>query len=53
MDPFVLAFYAVVCAGLGAAGPRLGRLWLRLAIGAVVGLSAAALLPVLRAALEI
>ncbi len=48
MDPVTLGYYAAVCAALTAAGPRLGRLVLRLAIGAGVGLVAAALLPLLR-----
>lgn len=53
MDPVSLIFYAVVCGALGAAGPRLGALPARLAVGAVVGVLAAALLPGLRAAIGI
>ena len=53
MDPVTLLFYALVCGGLGAAGPRLGRLWVRIVIGAAVGFGAAAALPWLRAALQV
>lgn len=48
MDPVTLAFYAIVCAGLGLVAPRLGSPTLRLAIGAAVGITAAALLPGIR-----
>ena len=53
MDPVTLLFYAIVCGLLGAAGPKLGRLWARLAIGAVIGVTAAAMLPLLRGLLQI
>ena len=45
MDPTTLTFYAVVCGTLSAVAPRMPRLPVRLAIGAVVGLVAASLLP--------
>jgi hypothetical protein len=45
MDPVTLVYYAAVCGTLGAASPWLGRLPVRLAVGAVVGLIAASLLP--------
>lgn len=45
MDPITLTFYAVVCGTLSAVAPRMPRLPVRLAIGAVVGLVAASLLP--------
>mgnify|MGYP000218152339 CR=1 FL=1 len=48
MDPVSLGFYAVVCGLLGWAGPWLGRAWMRLAVGALVGIVAVALLPWLR-----
>jgi len=48
MDPITLAFYAIVCGLLGALAPSIPRLPLRLAIGAAVGIAAAALLPILR-----
>lgn len=51
MDPVALVFYAIVCALLSLAGPRLGRPLVRLGIGALVGVLAAALLPTLRVAL--
>ncbi len=48
MDPVTLGFYASVCAILGLAGPRLGGPLARLGIGALVGLAAAAVLPLVR-----
>lgn len=48
MDPYTLGYYAIVCAALGAAAPRMGRLPVRIVIGTVVGLIAAAALPWLR-----
>jgi hypothetical protein len=51
VDPFVLTFYAVICAGLSWAAPNLGRPAVRLGVGAVVGVLAAALLPTVRASL--
>ncbi|AHM03189.1 hypothetical protein roselon_00771 [Roseibacterium elongatum DSM 19469] len=51
MDVTALAFYAAICALLSLASPRLGRPFVRLAVGAVVGLAAAALLPILKGAL--
>lgn len=53
MDITALIFYALVCALLSMASPRLGTPVKRLAIGAVVGIAAAALLPVIRTALAI
>ncbi len=53
MDPITLGFYAIVCGGLSAVAPRVPRLPLRLAIGAVVGLAAASLLPFLKGAMNI
>ncbi|WP_425100366.1 hypothetical protein [Tropicibacter sp. S64] len=51
MDIVSLGFYAMVCGLLGLAGPKLGRAPMRLAIGAVVGVVAVTLLPVMRGAL--
>ena len=48
MDPITLIFYAIVCGALGLAGPSLGRPVVRLGIGALVGIVAASLLPLLR-----
>lgn len=45
MDPVSLGFYATVCGLLGLAGPRLGTAPFRLAIGALVGVVAVAVLP--------
>lgn len=47
MDPISLTFYAVVCGLLSLVAPNLGGMVPRLAIGAVVGVVAATLLPVL------
>lgn len=51
MDPITMTYYAAVCAALGAGAARLKALPLRLAVGAAVGVVAAAALPGLRAAL--
>ena len=48
MDPFALLFYAIVCGCLSFAAPKLGGRLQRLAIGAGVGVVAAALLPFIR-----
>lgn len=48
MDPVALVFYALVCGILSLASPRLGTPFLRMAIGAAVGIAAAFLLPVLK-----
>ena len=49
MDPVALAFYAVVCGVLSLAAPSLGGRVMRLAVGAVVGVVAASVLPLLNA----
>jgi len=51
MDPVSLAFYALVCALLSLFAPRLGGRAVRLIVGALVGVVAAALLPILRTVL--
>jgi hypothetical protein len=48
MDAVALAYYALICGLLAAAGPRLGRLPARFVAGVVVGLAAAAVLPHVR-----
>jgi len=48
MDVTALVFYALVCGCLSLASPGLGRPAIRIAIGAVVGIAAAALLPFLK-----
>jgi hypothetical protein len=53
MDPVTATYYAAICAALSAGAPRVPTLPVRLALGAVVGLVAAALLPGLRAALGV
>ena len=53
MDVTALAFYACICGLLSFASPAFGTPLRRLAIGAVVGIAAAALLPILRAALAL
>lgn len=49
MDVTALIFYALVCGVLSLASPGLGRPITRIAIGAVVGIAAAALLPLVKA----
>ena len=51
MDLTALAFYALICGCLSVVAPNLGGLLPRLAIGAGVGIAAAAILPFLKAAL--
>jgi len=51
MEPISLGFYAIVCGLLGAAGPKLGALPMSLGIGAVVGLVAATVLPIIQGAM--
>ncbi len=53
MDPITLAFYACVCAGLSAAAPSVPRLPIRVAIGAIVGLVAALLLPMIKGIMHV
>jgi hypothetical protein len=48
MDMTALIFYAIVCGLLSLASPTVGKPVTRIAIGALVGIAAAALLPVLR-----
>ena len=51
MDPINMVYYAGICAGLAALSPRVPALPWRLGVGAVVGLGAAALLPLVRSAM--
>lgn len=48
MDIIGLAFYACVCAALSVVAPRLSTFPMRLGVGAIVGIVAAAVLPMLR-----
>jgi len=48
MEPFVLAYYASVCAVLSFFSPFLGGMLTRLLLGAVVGVIAAFALPAMR-----
>ncbi|MEL7151034.1 MAG: hypothetical protein AAGK71_09885 [Pseudomonadota bacterium] len=47
MDPVALVFYAIVCGCLSLFAPNLGGRTARLAVGAGVGVAAAAILPLL------
>jgi hypothetical protein len=49
MDPISLAYYAAICGVLGVASPWMGSLPVRLIVGALVGIGAAALLPQVQA----
>ncbi|WP_424972371.1 hypothetical protein [Dinoroseobacter sp. S76] len=51
MDPVALVFYAAICAILSLFAPQLGGRVTRLAVGAGVGVLAAAVLPLLRTTL--
>ena len=48
MEPISLAFYAAVCGILSVVAPNLGGVVPRLAVGAIVGVVAATVLPLLR-----
>ncbi len=50
MDIIALGFYAVVCGALSFFAPNLGTSFVRFGIGAVVGIIAATVLPILRGA---
>ena len=49
MDPVTLAYYGAICGCLSLVSPRIRPGALRVVLGIVVGLAAAALLPILRA----
>jgi len=51
MDIVTLVYYAAICGLLSLAAPNLNNRMVRLSIGVVVGVIAAAGLPVIRAAL--
>ncbi len=53
MDPVTLGYYAIVGAILGVISPGLGPMGTRLIVGAGVGVTAAALLPIIRTSLGI
>ena len=48
MDPITLGFYAAVCGILSMVAPSLGGRLPRLLIGAIVGIIAASVLPMIR-----
>ncbi|PTX57637.1 hypothetical protein C8N43_2308 [Litoreibacter ponti] len=48
MDILSLVFYAIVCGLLSVFAPNFGSTATRMGIGAVVGIAAAALLPMIR-----
>ena len=50
MDIIALGFYAVVCGALSFFAPQLGTSYIRFGIGAIVGIVAATVLPLLRGA---
>lgn len=51
MDFVTLAYYAAICGLLSVAAPYLGNRLVRLTLGVLVGVIAAALLPLARAAM--
>ena len=53
MDIVALAFYALVCGVLSIAAPQFGSPAKRMAVGAAVGIVAAAILPLLREAIGV
>lgn len=50
MDVTALVFYAIICGLLSLAAPRVTKPLTRVAIGALVGIAAALILPALRIA---
>ncbi|WP_421723010.1 hypothetical protein [Bauldia sp.] len=48
MDITSIGFYGAVCGALAGAAPFLGSIWVRIIIGAVVGIGAAFVLPTIR-----
>jgi hypothetical protein len=48
MDPISITFYAVICGVLSMVAPNLGGTIPRLGLGAIVGVIAALILPVIR-----
>ncbi|MCU0908087.1 MAG: hypothetical protein MUF73_11695 [Rhodobacteraceae bacterium] len=53
MDPVTILYYAAVCGALAAFAARAGGFLPRVALGVIVGLAAAAVLPILRTVLGI
>ncbi|SEW40790.1 hypothetical protein SAMN04488515_2743 [Cognatiyoonia koreensis] len=51
MDVIALAFYACVCGLLSAFAPQLSTFYVRLGVGAVVGIVAATVLPLIKVAM--
>ncbi len=51
MDVTALIFYAIICGLLSLAAPTVNKPTLRVAIGALVGIAAAIVLPILRTTL--
>lgn len=49
MDPVTMTYYATICALLGLGAGRLRSALVRIGLGVLVGLLAAAFLPVFRA----
>ena len=52
MDPVSLLYYALICAVLSFIAPSLRTSTVRLAVGAVVGMAAAGVLPFVQQALS-
>lgn len=48
MDIIATAYYAIVCAVLGFASSSLPSVWIRIGVGAVVGIAASNFLPILK-----
>ena len=48
MDGTTAGFYAAICGALAGAAPYLGVFWLRIILGAIVGIGASYALPTIR-----
>ncbi len=51
MEPITAGFYGIICGALAALAPHLGRVWVRLISGAIVGVAASWALPMVRSSL--
>lgn len=48
MDGTTAGFYAAICGALAGCAPFLGTWWIRIVVGAIVGVGASYILPAIR-----
>ena len=51
MDLISVGFYAVICGSLSVLAPNFGNAAIRMGVGAVVGIAAAIILPMIRSSM--